>query len=650
MADASMTDSRAVVFPGQAGGAIVPASNAWERISVNSDRDNWDYASMSSDDSEDVPIECGAGISTLWVGNIPEEATEHDLRVYFRSVPIVKIRLSKKRPDKRPCAYVDVREEDMDRALRLSGERLLGARLKVEYDPSRLQKLRKRRQNLAEGKPESPESLNDIERMRITPGNSENEPWVPGQLRKWSSTSALDVAAALPKKTATTLQRSVGKPSLEGTLTPNPISISTSSAGTKSQWSNAANPGGRLTSSRSMNSLAGEPSTLNTALPAGWSTHANPNSSWDSPPRKPMSFTSGAEWDRPNEGGGGGKWDAALRPPSTLLGGPKTAPPSAAPVAPWSMEGAPTIVGAGRMPLKNGGNTMMNDSSQGGNVNWTMYGKTGTGLSAGLDDGSWMQQNGGGGQGGAKPGWNAGRTFAQADASPASFQASWNQRGGMVGGDHGGNWMGGGASASANRMTNSMGQSQSNVGGMIGAEVEQMPTFAPGWMRGHAMGGPPHMPVSGGPPPHAIRRKGSLPNLPLMGGKGASWEHNPNSIKDPSTLWVNHPTAPVLDPAAWSALSRKKEAAGIWKDLDGNTQNGSGGKLSPVVQPSGGSSSRLPPGPVTGMPSVNVSVTPIGHAWEAAKAVEQQINVAAMEAVDTKVWGPTGWHPEWRRT
>ncbi|KAJ3122990.1 hypothetical protein HK098_002286 [Nowakowskiella sp. JEL0407] len=102
----------------------------------------WDLTSETSKDA--VTHEA----MTIWVGNLPEDVTEDDLRVFFRGITIIRIKMSAKRADKRPCAYIDLPDaECLEKALRLSGERLHGSRLKVEYDPSRLKSQVKKDQN-----------------------------------------------------------------------------------------------------------------------------------------------------------------------------------------------------------------------------------------------------------------------------------------------------------------------------------------------------------------------------------------------------------------------------------------------------------------------------------------------------------------------
>ncbi|KAI8803553.1 hypothetical protein BJ742DRAFT_777162 [Cladochytrium replicatum] len=85
---------------------------------------------------------------TVWVGNLPEDVTEEDVRGFFRGIQLMRVKVSAKRSDKRPCAYIDIADaENLERALRLSGERMRGSRLKIEYDPSRLKSYGKKDSN-----------------------------------------------------------------------------------------------------------------------------------------------------------------------------------------------------------------------------------------------------------------------------------------------------------------------------------------------------------------------------------------------------------------------------------------------------------------------------------------------------------------------
>ncbi|KAJ3098686.1 hypothetical protein HDU97_003803 [Phlyctochytrium planicorne] len=617
----------------------VTPSGLWEKISVGSDKENWDYASVSSDDSEDIPADSGAGVATLWVGNIPEEATEHDLKVYFRSVPIIRIRLSKKRPDKRPCAYVDVREEDMDRALRLSGERLLGARLKVEYDPNRLHKLRKKR----ESKAESPESLGDFERMRLQTV-VENEPWAPGQLRKWSSTSALDVASA--GYGSVTQKKNMASSRVQGKLAdtgPNPASVTMVAAQVnKTQGSGPGNRG--LTSSKSMNNLVGEPSTLNTALPAGWTTQGGSNASWDSPPRKPASFSSGADWDKPNDGG------------SRAAGTPNTAPAAPAPVpvggnnSAWMPESAAT----GRLQPKQSLQVLPEPPKSANaaisSASWSLY-VGNKGPLPTVDENSWMQN-----ASQPKAGWNPGRVLPTPADIMAPFQGQWPpQRNNSMVTEvvWNGPQMSNPNAMMQPRLNMQQQQhqqpqqqhqqqqqqqqhqhhqqqqqqqqqhqqqqqlvNQATLPLLAAADMEPLQNFAPAWLRGSSNDVP--QPVVSLPQGNAqasvIRRKGSLPNLPLMGK--ATWDPVTAMKPDASALWPSaapQASVPVVDNTPWT-LSRNKEIPqSIWGEIDPKT-----------------SQARLPS-----------AIRPIGHGWEAAKAAELQ------SQVDGKAWGPTGW--DWRR-
>ncbi|KAI9356004.1 hypothetical protein DFJ73DRAFT_251171 [Zopfochytrium polystomum] len=120
---AGLTDGRD--SPAGSEGKVPPpalsgqAQTQWP-TTTKGDRSNWESGSNWSSDADSFAPE--AGVSTLWVGNFKDETTLEDLKGFFRSISFVRIRLSKNSPDKRPCAYVDILEEDMERALRLSGE------------------------------------------------------------------------------------------------------------------------------------------------------------------------------------------------------------------------------------------------------------------------------------------------------------------------------------------------------------------------------------------------------------------------------------------------------------------------------------------------------------------------------------------------
>jgi hypothetical protein len=79
--------------------------------------------------------------------------------------------------------------------------------------------------------------------------------------------------------------------------------------------SSANQPFRKLSSSKSMSSLKPELSTLNTAAPAGWSRANSAATSWDSPPRKPSTFRTGANWEKQAQQDAQGtpynQWDAS---------------------------------------------------------------------------------------------------------------------------------------------------------------------------------------------------------------------------------------------------------------------------------------------------------------------------------------------------
>ncbi|KAI8809463.1 hypothetical protein BJ742DRAFT_771272 [Cladochytrium replicatum] len=220
--------------------ALVPETSTWD------DTRSEDSTTSSSGTShhglpDSVPR------MTIWVGNLPEDVTEEDLRGFFRGIQLMRVKVSGKRSDKRPCAYIDISDaENLEKALRLSGERMRGSRLKIEYDPSRLKSYGKKDSNRS---------------MRPTDLTINTQPAVR--------------------------DRSV------------PPRLQTSASGT--------GEGGN-----------GTQSGLSIAVPAGWNIPSTGNGSgagnhsWDSPPRRNnSSFSTGLNWDKPND-------TSAPAQPSTL--------------------------------------------------------------------------------------------------------------------------------------------------------------------------------------------------------------------------------------------------------------------------------------------------------------------------------------------
>ncbi|KAJ1566695.1 hypothetical protein HK405_008803, partial [Cladochytrium tenue] len=233
----------------------------------------WDKESVSDMSSEPDLFIPEAGVSTVWVGNFKDETTIEDLKGFFRGIPYICIRLSKNCPDRRPCAYVDIFEEDMDRALRLSGERLDGVRLRIEYDPSRINKLRRAIR-------ESREDLETFYNISTT---------APNQDRRRVSRKTSSQFSSYSDE-AHSYQNAPGASAATVTVPENQFV---------------------------------HQGALKTVAPAGW-TQRGGSSSWESPPRPSTTFTMGTRWDRP---GGAAE-------PSTSMGsavarhGQRTAAPS----------------------------------------------------------------------------------------------------------------------------------------------------------------------------------------------------------------------------------------------------------------------------------------------------------------------------------
>ncbi|KAJ3034840.1 hypothetical protein HDV00_004603 [Rhizophlyctis rosea] len=212
----------------------------------------------------------------VWVGNLPDGTTEEELRVHFRNVPVLRIRLSDDEPDKRPCAYVDVEDQfALDKVLKLSGERLRGTRLKIEYDPNRL-----KRQKEKDG---DNNSLSAIPTFHPS-----------YTLSHRSSSSSLNA-----RMNATT----------DAHFRPRSASFCLGA-----QWEAhqpGATPNLKSDDPQSQQSQQWGTSTLSAAAPAGWNTQPDSaQTSWNSPPRRAGSrFSTGAAWERRGvvgeEGGGG---------------------------------------------------------------------------------------------------------------------------------------------------------------------------------------------------------------------------------------------------------------------------------------------------------------------------------------------------------
>mmetsp|Transcript_51954 Transcript_51954/g.96100 ORF Transcript_51954/g.96100 Transcript_51954/m.96100 type:complete len:676 (-) Transcript_51954:23-2050(-) len=76
---------------------------------------------------------------TVWIGGLPHDATEDVVRSLFeRCGDIKEIRLDKSRKSGTPFCHVEYNETDaVDKAIRLSGERLNGAKIRVDFADNR---------------------------------------------------------------------------------------------------------------------------------------------------------------------------------------------------------------------------------------------------------------------------------------------------------------------------------------------------------------------------------------------------------------------------------------------------------------------------------------------------------------------------------
>ncbi|TPX47192.1 hypothetical protein SeMB42_g01446 [Synchytrium endobioticum] len=314
-------------------------------VSADGERVGWETDSDDSEGSWEPP----PGTMTVWVGNLPEDVTEEDVVTFFKSIPILRVKISSKRPDRRPTAYVDIPHADaLERVLRCSGERIRGARLKIEYDPTRLAKIRDARTAKREARRQirtaSVEStpvirgLNSIasdvhtasrpssglsqhrrpmQSRSITPRHDHHRR-VSAQQAGWKP----DVSAPpyVPDgndhgspMASTTLPiannfSNIHRPNSYSTLQHPPrFGGPTSAPATAAPWSHRdGSQQPRVISNPTQSNLRGATSTdhrnavIQTAAPAGWQKSVVPIATWDSPPRKPSnSFSTGAHWDRP---------------------------------------------------------------------------------------------------------------------------------------------------------------------------------------------------------------------------------------------------------------------------------------------------------------------------------------------------------------
>ncbi|KAJ3032041.1 UNVERIFIED_CONTAM: hypothetical protein HDU68_008074 [Siphonaria sp. JEL0065] len=253
------------------------------------------------------------GICTVLVGNFPDETTEAELKAKFRSVNILRCKIvNNKRADRRPFAFLDVKEADRDLVLRMNGERFHGAKLKVEYDPSRLEKLGRKR----------------VDSVKLEMSSIMAATDVPHTLKKSNSLSSLDAYTSVngfsqqkanqfgtrtSTMQATGLARTRSQlmmPQLAQTCdswNPAPVEGSSSSNQDSSFWEwQQQQP--QMLSNSGTSSLNDSPSVAPKTLAL--------KSTWDSPPRKKDPFTTGANWDRPTEAKWGGSASKDIVPAS----------------------------------------------------------------------------------------------------------------------------------------------------------------------------------------------------------------------------------------------------------------------------------------------------------------------------------------------
>ncbi|KAJ3092844.1 hypothetical protein HK102_001669 [Quaeritorhiza haematococci] len=280
----------------------------------------------------------GSTPMTVWVGNLPEDVTEADLHEFFRNVPILSIRLPNALPDKRPCAYVDVADADaLERVLKLGGERLHGTRLKIEYDPSRMKKLRRSRELVNHegyGYHESRDVAADLYRGDTNFGGHDSHQNFGTELGSSMSPngqegSVLDGSRAYGKMTGGSAAPLPSQLSQQNGNRPLNLKVNTTMARNMAQQRlasggnslSAVSPAGGLSGpthgaggSRlggfgaplsapplsQMSQQHGQYNNGNSMATTPGTAAGGARPTWDSPPRKSnSSFTSGASWDRP---------------------------------------------------------------------------------------------------------------------------------------------------------------------------------------------------------------------------------------------------------------------------------------------------------------------------------------------------------------
>ncbi|KAI9209017.1 uncharacterized protein BJ171DRAFT_173914 [Polychytrium aggregatum] len=234
-------------------------------------------------ESSSSTLEKTPEVKTLWVGNLHESVTEQDLIDFFKNSPILRIRLSNN-PDTRPCAYVDVPDQSaLEKVLRLSGERLHGTRLKIEYDPCRIKKIK------------SKQTLKII--ISRPDVNSKLE--VPSTWKTDASAQAQSHSAQVPtvSNSSGPSQPQVVRAGSQGSDTSSQpaVPVSGPNPACTAAWS-----GSKVTDSTPQIERS-EPTQIPAPKsPSQWAISAP---TWNSPPRKDTaSFCSGANWDRPSTG------------------------------------------------------------------------------------------------------------------------------------------------------------------------------------------------------------------------------------------------------------------------------------------------------------------------------------------------------------
>ncbi|KAJ3290680.1 hypothetical protein HK104_006594 [Borealophlyctis nickersoniae] len=498
----------------------------------------WDSRSAASDDI-DAPT---LGM-TLWVGNLPDALTEDDLRLFFRAVPVLRVKIHDNRPDRRPCAYVDVPDQAaLDKALKLSGERLLGSRLKVEYNPS---KLKMRDAELREAEKEAHRRACDAALMGGPNYDIQSRPRSASFSLGTRSSGASPIMELPPNgwPQPTPQPPSNVKPqdvSGAAPLAPVPVPIPASNG-----WSN------------NNNAAATQPNA-----PQAKET------SWDSPPTKgTTSFSTGLAWDKPGHKqesavvsvGWGGTRPAAPQPSVSGSTGVKEVPPA-------SMGG---VGGVGGMVGANGRRWSVTEGLEGQHMQNTQ---------------SWDQHaqrtNGGVGNG---PGWAAdGNSLGLGGMTGAAAVPTWSQGSTGAGGgalvdngDVSGRWNGNGRAGSVPSMkpevspnlirrasqtwasspipstvwspttvdasSGMVGPNNWNGSPVIGNSntwkngTGSVAPAQPTWqapMAGGANNGPAAVPgpsnVWGPPTGNSLRRPKSMGNLSTVSaGVGAGWNNNP---------------------------------------------------------------------------------------------------------------------------